>query len=293
MLNIGFIGFGEAGFHIAKGLRASGAKVFAFDTGLGDSRFGQRIRHRAGESDVTMVESLSELAQACDVIFCAVTAHSAVQAARDCAVSLSQRHIFVDLNSVSPATKRHIAEQIAPSHAQFVEAAVMAAVPPLGHRVPILMNGEAAHALITLLAPLGMRLDVMQGEIGAAAAVKMCRSIVLKGMEALMLECVLAASKFGASERVFASLDESYPNMNWERVASYMIGRAVLHGARRAHEMDEVASMLRENDIEPMMAEATARRLYWCAEQGWEASFRSDEPKGYLDVIRVLTHRQK
>jgi 3-hydroxyisobutyrate dehydrogenase-like beta-hydroxyacid dehydrogenase len=138
-----------------------------------------------------------------------------------------------------------------------------------------------------------MRLDVMQAEIGAAAAVKMCRSIVLKGMEALMLECVLAASKFGADERVFASLDESYPNMNWERVASYMIGRAVLHGERRAHEMDEVAAMLRENDIEPMMADATARRLHWCAEQGRGANFGSDGVKNYRDVIRVLTRGQK
>jgi 3-hydroxyisobutyrate dehydrogenase-like beta-hydroxyacid dehydrogenase len=115
-----------------------------------------------------------------------------------------------------------------------------------------------------------MRLDVMDGAIGAAAAVKMCRSIVIKGMEALMVECALAAGEHGAADRVYESLAETYPGMDWRKTARYMIGRVLEHGERRAHEMEEVAEMLRAAGIDPLMAEATARR------QDWEATLRGD-----------------
>jgi 3-hydroxyisobutyrate dehydrogenase-like beta-hydroxyacid dehydrogenase len=291
MTQLGFIGFGEAGFHIAKGLwEATGVRVFAFDVNTHAPRRGELIQQRVSESKATLVETLQALTQTCDVLLSVVTAHSAVQAATACAPFLGAHHIFADLNSVSPSTKRQIAQQILPSGAHFVEVAVMAPVPPYGHRVPMLLNGPSAQTLYAQLAPLGMKLDVMDAQMGAAAATKLCRSIVVKGLEALLFECVLAASCFGAEERVFASLDESFPNMDWQRLASYMIGRVVVHGERRAHEMDEVAAMLRENDIEPMMAEAIANRQRWSAQMGLPAQFGPDGPNHFREVIAALKH---
>ena len=142
----------------------------------------------------------------------------------------------------------------------------MAPVLPYGHRVPMLLGGAAAQLFADTMTPFGMRLEVLPaGAIGSAAAVKMCRSIVVKGLEALMVECVLAATQFGADELVFASLNESFPGIDWKKLADYMTGRVVVHGERRAREMEEVAETLRAIGVDPIMAEATARRQDWVA----------------------------
>jgi len=268
---IGLLGFGEAGFHLARGLRGAGAPpLVAFDIkapqGIGDDR----IRTRAADTATRLVATPRALAEDARVVLSVVTAASACDAANNIATDLTADHLFVDLNSVSPATKRQIAAAIGAGAGRFVEGAIMAPVSSGDHRVPILLNGAWASELRSVLSPYCMRLDVMDAPTGAAAAVKMCRSIVIKGMEALMVECALAAGEYGASDRVYDSLAETYPGMDWRLTARYMIGRVLEHGERRAHEMDEVAEMLRAAGIEPLMAEATARV------QNWEATLRRD-----------------
>src|SRR5262245_26807577 len=268
---IGFLGFGEAGFHLARGLRGAGAPpLVAFDIKAPHGTEDDRIRTRAVETGTRLVETPRALAEQARVILSVVTAASAHDAASSLARDLTAAHLFVDLNSVSPATKQQIAAAIGAGAGRFVEGAIMAPVSSGDHRVPILLNGAGASALRSALSPYRMRLDIMDGPTGAAAAVKMCRSIVIKGMEALMLECALAAGEYGAADRVYDSLAETYPGMEWRKLATYMIGRVLEHGERRAHEMEEVAEMLRAAGIEPLMAEATARA------QGWEATLRRD-----------------
>lgn len=268
---IGLLGFGEAGFHIARGLRGEGAPpLVAFDIKTHQGAAGERIRARAAETGTHLVETPRALAQAADVVLSVVTAASARHAAESLAPELTTDHLYVDLNSVSPATKQEVAAAIGRGAGRFVEGSIMAPVPGANHRVPILVNGPWASALADALSPYQMRFEVMDGTIGAAAAVKMCRSIVIKGLEALMLECALAAGEYGAADRVYDSLAETYPGIDWRRTATYMIGRVLEHGERRAHEMEEVAATLRAAGIEPLMAEATARR------QDWEATLRRD-----------------
>ena len=268
---IGFLGFGEAGYHLARGLRQAGAPpLTAFDINANQGPAGERIRARAAETGTRLVETPRALAQGATVILSVVTAASAVQAAESLTSDLAADHLYVDMNSVSPATKRRVAAVIGEGAARFVEAAIMAPVPGPGHRVPILLNGPWAGALAETLSAYDMRLDVMDETPGAAAAVKMCRSIVIKGLEGLLLECTLAARAYGATDRVYASLAETYPGIDWRRTAEYMIGRVLEHGERRAREMEEVAEFLRGAGIEPLMADATARR------QDWEAAGRQD-----------------
>lgn len=262
--SIGFIGFGEAGYHIGKGLReADAASIFAYDIAWRQPGRGERIRRRAEDAGITLVGSPAELARNSDVLLSLVTAASAAEAASQNAPFLRPNHIYADLNSVSPALKRRIAETISAAGSRYVEAAILAPVPPQGHRVPILVNGPHEKAFVEQMAPLGMRLEALSAGIGAAAAVKMCRSIVVKGLEALLLECVLGASRYGAEERVFASLAQSYPGMQWKELAWYMIDRVFEHGERRAREMNEVADTLRAAGIEPIMSEAAAARQDW------------------------------
>jgi 3-hydroxyisobutyrate dehydrogenase-like beta-hydroxyacid dehydrogenase len=286
---IGFIGFGEAGFHLAKGLRSAGAEtLFAYDIQTDSTAFGPQIKARARESGVTLMESPQDLASRSEILICVVTASSALDAAKQTAPYLTSNHIYADLNSISPALKQDIDTVIRGCGAQFVEGAVMAPVAPYGHRVPMLLGGGGAPGFVAKMAPLGMRLEVVSEQVGMAIAVKMCRSVMVKGMEALMFECVMAAHRYGAEEHVFASLKESYPGMDWKKLADYMVNRVVVHGERRAHEMEEVAATLRAIGIDPIMAEATARRQAWSAQLGIRAHFGPDGPTSYKDVLKKL-----
>jgi 3-hydroxyisobutyrate dehydrogenase-like beta-hydroxyacid dehydrogenase len=288
--SIGFIGFGEAGFNIARGLRAAGVeRLSAFDINADAADLGPTIRRRAQESGTTIAASSAELSRTSDILFSTVTSSSALDAASSAAPFLQPAHIYADLNSVSPALKQEVAAVIGASGARFVEVAVMAPVLPYGHRVPMLLGGPFAVAFADAMRPFGLRCDVLAGaKVGSAAAVKMCRSIVVKGLEALMCECVLAAGPFEADTHVFASLDESFPGVDWKKLADYMVGRVVVHGERRAREMEEVSETLRAIGVEPIMAEAAARRQQWSADLGLRRRFGPEGPATYREVLDVL-----
>jgi 3-hydroxyisobutyrate dehydrogenase-like beta-hydroxyacid dehydrogenase len=280
-MKIGFVGFGEAAYHIAQGLEQPGiASITAFDIQSND-----KIRQRAREAQTRLLESNRELAASCDIMLSAVTADQALIAARQNAPYLTADHIYADLNSVSPGLKQSIARVIEASGARFAEIAMMAPVPPYGHKVPMLAGGAGAHDFVAALAPFGISAEIVSREVGTAAATKMFRSIIVKGLEALLTECVLGASRYHADERVFASLAETFPGIHWKQLADYMVGRVVVHGERRAREMEEVAATLREIDIEPIMAEAIVRRMDWSVETGLKQLFGGEAPKSYRDVV--------
>jgi 3-hydroxyisobutyrate dehydrogenase-like beta-hydroxyacid dehydrogenase len=134
----------------------------------------------------------------------------------------------------------------------------MAPLPPYGLKVPILLGGARAAELVALLAPAGMKFEIVADDIGTASAIKMCRSVMIKGMEALVVECLLGARHYGVEDRVLASLEETFPQMKWDERADYLVSRVVVHGRRRAAEMREVAVTIREAGLEPFMASATA-----------------------------------
>ena len=286
---IGFIGFGEAGFNIANGLRNSGIdRISAFDIQTHSAKFGPNIQERAQQSRTYLVDSPQELAASGEILFSTVTAGSALDAAKQTIPFLKTHHTYADLNSVSPTLKQVIDQIIRSAGASFVEAAVMAPVPPYGHRVPMLLGGAGAPSFASTLAPFGMRFEVLSEEVGTAAAVKMCRSVIVKGLEALVFECVMSASRYGAEERVFASLKETFPGMDWKKLADYMVGRVVVHGERRAREMEEVAETLRAMNIDPIMTEATARRQDWSAQLGLRTHFGPNGPSTYQEVLAVI-----
>jgi 3-hydroxyisobutyrate dehydrogenase-like beta-hydroxyacid dehydrogenase len=291
-IKIGFIGFGEAGFHIARGLRgAGGASIYAYDINARAPGLGDKIQRRAGEAEIPLLESNAELAAASDILLSTVTANRSLEAAEQTAPFLVSRHIYADLNSVSPALKQAIGKLVESGGARFVEAAVMSPVPRHGAATPMFLCGAHAREFAGLLSPYGMNLEVISDRIGAASAVKMCRSVVVKGLEALLIECVLGSVPYGADDRVFATLDETFPGMDWKKLASYMIGRVVEHGERRAREMEEVAATLRSIGVEPIMAEATARRQDALAGLGLLEHFGGEPPDDYRVVAKAVVDR--
>jgi 3-hydroxyisobutyrate dehydrogenase-like beta-hydroxyacid dehydrogenase len=291
-LKIGFVGFGEAAYNIARGLRGAGlAPIHAFDIHTHTPGRGEKVQQRASETAVILCESNAEIAAACGVLLSTVTADQAEVAAEQNAPHLTYRHIYADLNSVSPAAKQYIARLVETSGARFVEIAIMSPVAPHLHRVPMLLGGQHARELVELLAPLGMKLEIISEQIGVASATKMCRSIVVKGLEALLFECVLAAVPYGADERVFATLEETMPGVNWKRLASYMIGRVIEHGERRARELEQVATTLRAIGVEPFMTEAAVKRQDWGAALDLLSKFGGKPPDDYRAVVQAIAKK--
>jgi 3-hydroxyisobutyrate dehydrogenase-like beta-hydroxyacid dehydrogenase len=286
---IGFIGFGEAGFHIAVGLRGAGIdEIAAYDVNTGTPGLGEKIRQRAQETGTRLVDSNAELTEASDIVFSTVTANQALAAARQTAPGLASGHTYADLNSVSPGLKQAIDKIISAAGAKFAEVAVMAPVPPYNHQVPMLVGGAGGAELIDRMSPFGMKMEFTSPRVGEAAATKMCRSIIVKGMEALLTECVLGASRYGAEERVFHSLSETFPGLDWAHMATYMVGRVVVHGERRAREMEEVAETLRSMGVEPIMAEATVRRMDWSAQLGLKKLFGGEAPGTHREFAEAV-----
>lgn len=274
---------------MARGLSAAGlGEMRAWDLHRDTPGRGEKIRGRAASAGVDLIDTPGGLSAVSGVLLSLVVADAAVDAARSVAPGLSPNHLYVDLNSVSPATKKAVAATVAERGATFVEGAIMAPVPRHAHRVPILLGGASADALIELLAPFRMRLEKVSDRVGSASAVKMCRSVVVKGLEAVLLECVLAATRYEADHRVFESLGESFPGIDWSGLAGYMTSRVALHGERRAQEMLEVARTLEDIGVEPIMTRAAANRQRWCADLHLERAFPEEPPTSYTDIAKKI-----
>ncbi|HYX66355.1 MAG TPA: DUF1932 domain-containing protein [Burkholderiales bacterium] len=265
---VAFIGFGEAGQTISRGLlAANAARIVAYDILFAASPPSAPQQAAQGMGVAIARDHVAAVRDA-DIVFLAVTASSSLEAALSCLPGLRENQLFLDINSVSPQRKLETAARVAKSGAAYVDVAVMAPVAPYDHKVPCLIGGPGAAALLPRAQAMGMKMELVSAEVGQASAIKMFRSIVIKGMEALMVESMLAASEYRVEERVLASLKETFPTLDWEKLSGYMIERVVSHGKRRAAEMREVAETLKGIGIEPLMAAATAERQQWVAELG-------------------------
>lgn len=289
---IGFMGFGEAAPAIAEGLAETGASsLYAFDIAYESSP--DRFKPRAARSGTKLLHSPAELASSSQLIFSLVTCTEAVVAAQSIAAHLASDHIYVDMNSASPEVKREVGGIVEKGGARFIEAAIMSVVPPLRHRVPVLLCGKAAPELASSLEAYGMNLEVLGDNIGAASATKMFRSIMVKGMQALFIECLLAARHYGAEKRVLDTVTASYPGIDWNDFANYLIGRSALHAGRQSHEMEEVSHTLESIGELPLMARATSERLRRFSELGFKQVFGDSEPATYAEVLERLAAREQ
>ncbi len=279
MTSYGIIGFGEVGSIFARDLHKAGATaITAYDT-------DETARARAAATGyVKSCANAAEAAQA-DIVFVSVTAASVPAAVRSLEGGLKHAPFVVDVNSVSPAVKQQNAEVVAKAGGRYVEAAVMTSVPPKGLQSPMLLGGPNAEAFVAQVAPLGMSLKIYSTEIGKASSVKMCRSVMIKGLEALVTECMLSARHYGVEDDVLASLSDTLPHEDWRNLARYVISRALVHGKRRAEEMREVARTVREAGVEPLLASATAERQDWAWKQG---KAMGKEALGATELIVLL-----
>ncbi|HQZ12688.1 MAG TPA: NAD(P)-binding domain-containing protein [Devosia sp.] len=243
-LNFGIIGYGEVGQIFARELLANGAgSVTVYDRLFGQPVTEARIK-KAGEIGVRVANSAEDAIRGADFIISAVTADQAKAVAVTASAFLQPGQIFLDVNSASPDTKIESSKIVDATGANFVEGAVMATVPGPNLAVPMLTGGAKAAYAASVLNPLGMDLTPVSETTGRASATKLCRSIMIKGIEALIIQCKESCEKWGVEEEVFASLTKSYPGMDWKKLAVQMRGRVREHGVRRSAEMREAGQMV-------------------------------------------------
>jgi 3-hydroxyisobutyrate dehydrogenase-like beta-hydroxyacid dehydrogenase len=254
MWDIVFLGFGEAGHAFATGLQPAQFAIAAYDRKLDDPNQSPACRAAMAKVAVTPVD-LAGLRHARHVI-CLVTADQAVHSAQSAAPYLQAGALWFDGNSCSPGTKQRAATAIGAAH--YVDLALMAPVYPRLHRTPMLVSGPQAATGAQVFAGFGMQADCVGDQVGQASTIKMLRSVIIKGLEALTAESFLAAQAAGMQSQVIASLQNSDLDIDWAARGAYNLERMLVHGARRSAEMVEVAATLRELGLPDRMAQATA-----------------------------------
>ncbi len=289
---ISFIGFGEAGQAIASGLRDEGIeRIAAWDILFPEST-GARLKAAGEAIGARTAASAADAVRETDMIISAVTAASSLEAARSVAPYLNGNPYYLDINSVSPGRKQETAKLLG-DRARYVDVAVIAPIHPARHRTPLLIAGGQAEEISPLLRELGMQLTIVSEETGAAAAIKMIRSVMIKGIEALTLECFLAAERAGVLEEVTASLKNNYPTLDWTKIADYNLERMASHGERRAAEMEESAATLRELGLEPLMVESTVKRQREMGTIGKQEEVRKTLTSGRAAMLSAISTAAK
>jgi 3-hydroxyisobutyrate dehydrogenase-like beta-hydroxyacid dehydrogenase len=256
-MRIALIGLGEVGRTLAEDLGAH--DLSAWDLKFADA--ASIPSRNAAVRGIAPAASAAEAVSGAGLVISAVTAANDLVAARAVAPGIAAGAFFLDMNSASPGQKQASAAVIDGAGGRYVEAAVMSPIHPKRMASPMLLGGPHADDFAAVAAPLGFAgIEVFAREVGKASATKMCRSVVIKGVEALLTESMLAARAYGVEDRVLATLSNLLPSDDWEKLAAYMISRGLEHGERRAEEMREAARTVAETGIEPLMATATALR---------------------------------
>lgn len=271
--HLGLVGYGEVGKIFAAALRPRADVVRAWDLKFADAATGDAERAHAQAAGVVACDSAQALCEASELVISAVTASGTLAVAQQAAPWLRPGGWWLDLNSASPGTKQAAAQAVEAAGAHYVEAGVMTSVPPYGIRVPMLLGGPRAAELAAVLAGWGMDATPVAETVGVASAIKMSRSIMIKGLEALVIEAYATARAYGVEDRMLPTLAETFPGIDWPRQGAYFFSRVAQHGRRRAEEMREAAATVREAGFAPLMTQAIADKQQWVAERSARGLF--------------------
>lgn len=298
-IKLGIIGYGEVGRIFGRGLlpKLDIDRIAVWDLRFADPATGESAREAARMDGMRVADGMADLCEGADLLISAVTASSTLDVAQEAAHRVGAGARFLDLNSASPGTKQRAAAAIEAAGGHYVEAGVMTSVPPYGIRVPMLLGGAQAEALAATLLAWGMDARAVSERIGVASAIKMSRSIMIKGLEALVIESYTTARRYGVEAHVLPTLKETFPQIDWDKQGAYFFSRVVQHGKRRAEEMREAAATVREAGFEPLMTAAIADKQDWVARQAQGGVFEGvgakDPWEAYADRLIERSARKE
>ncbi|PAV31110.1 hypothetical protein CIL05_00170 [Virgibacillus profundi] len=287
--NIGFIGFGEAAFHICEGLQKEGnVAVWSYDVQVDHPVAGKLIKERAKATNVTLVNSLKELIDNSGIILCATSAKYAVSIAEEASAYMDESKYYIELNSTSPAVKEEISLIIEKVKGKFVDGAILGAVPTEKHKVPIVVSGNGASDIASEMNQYNMNITYLNDMPGSASAIKMCRSIFMKGFTALMIEMLLASQSYGIDEKVLKSIENTISHKPLEEVVNLLVTRAAIHAERRVSEMGEVLKTLTELNSPSKMSKQTMEVYQFIVDKNLKETFNHVAPDDYHEVLKAL-----
>ena len=257
------IGFGEAAQAMAFGFNEmdSPPDLRAFDVRLVDPVAAPALREIAAATGVALHARAQEALNGADIVLALVPGSAARSVAEEIAPHLADNQIYIDLSSTSPGLKMEIGEAIGAGRGHCVEGSIMDAVTPHRHRVPILLAGAEAQRCSELMNGIGMVTEAVGPLLGQASTVKMIRSVMVKGVEALILEAMTAAQIAGVTDRILDSVNVTFDGLDWHKMTSHYLRRTHEHGLRRVSEMKQSAGTLRELGIEPLMSDAIGQTI--------------------------------
>jgi 3-hydroxyisobutyrate dehydrogenase-like beta-hydroxyacid dehydrogenase len=285
--SVALLGLGEVGRTFAEDLRSAGIRdLSSWDVAFVDP--DSRASRNATELGTERAGSAPASVAGADLVVSAVTAAQCVAAAESVLPGLAPGAWFFDLNSSSPGHKQAAAAAVDGAGGRYVEAALMSPIGPRRLASPFLLGGPHAHAFASAAVGFGLTdVTVVSDDVGRAAATKLCRSVVVKGLESLLTESLLTARRFGVERDVLDSLPNILPPADWEAVAGYFISRSLQHGRRRSEEMEEAAATVAEAGIDPWMSAATVQRQRWAAQ--FPEALEAGSTIGMVDaVLRAL-----
>ena len=298
-VHIGVIGYGEVGQIFAAGLKAKPGveSVTAWDLKFLEPNSLSSLEKRAQAASVFIAGSMQDLCARADFLISAVTASNTLAVASEAAAHLKPGTLFLDLNSASPGTKQQAAKVIEAAGGQYVEAGVMTSIPPYGIKVPMLLGGAHAALLAARFSAWGMDAKAVSDKLGIASAIKMSRSVMIKGLEALVIESYATARHYGVEDHVLPTLQETFPSIDWEKQGAYFFSRVVQHGKRRAEEMREAALTVKEAGFEPLMTSVTAAKQQWVADQAAAGVFakvaKDARWQDYADALLAARNKDR
>ena len=288
---IGFLGFGEAGSSLARGLHDAGGDEFvAFDTAWRD---GPLVTDRAQWAEVQLLPSPAALMERADVVFCAVVCSETERAARSIAAHVEPRHWVLDINSVSGDVKRRCDGLVRGRGGRYVDVALMANVSTVIWNLPFLVSGPDDPAALDILTRAGMTFERIATEVGVAAQTKLCRSLLIKGLEALALEAMLASYASDSHHLVLESIERSFGQENLADLIRHLLGRHAVHGRRRADELLEVAEALESVGVDPILARAGNERMRVGIDVGLQDAFDARVDPPWERVLAELERRTR
>lgn len=285
-MKLGFIGFGEVGFEMSMGLKEEGlAGIVAYDSLQNDPIRGKLVKERAAIADVTLLESQKAVLESVDVVLVAVPGTFALDTAKQLKPHLRKGLLYVDVSASSPEIKRNIADEIKETGVLIVDGAMLGSLPLYQHKVPMLVSGNGSDRFIELMKDYHMKLDKISEVPGEATGIKFVRSIFMKGLPALFVEVLEAASLMKVDNLVIESLASTMDACPFEETFNRLVTGSAIHAERRAHEMESVIEMLASLNVEPTMSKATAERLTWLASKRLNEKFEGKTPKTWQEVV--------
>ncbi|CAG9621224.1 DUF1932 domain-containing protein [Sutcliffiella rhizosphaerae] len=285
-MKIGFLGFGEAAYELSKGLKEEGVtQIKAYDVMLGDEVLGPKIQDRAKSIDVNLVSDLYELLYDIHILFVAVPASKALEVSSNVQAHLKgSSFLYVDVSASNPAVKQQIEKELEKANINFVDAAMLGPLPVYKHKVPISASGNGTNEFIDAMSPYNMNITAVGNKAGDASAIKLIRSIFMKGIVGLYLETLQASETYNVSQEVLASLQETMDSHNFMDTLNRLLTGSAIHAERRAFELQSSINMLNEVGLDSTLTAAAKAKLVELAKLSAEKSNHS-KPSDWEEVL--------